>query len=81
MALVKQKLLVAQVAGDWSNFLYRLYTFNPMAGIIDAFQRAVLYGQAPDFDVMWPGMLLVAVLLPLSYATFKRAERYFADIV
>jgi lipopolysaccharide transport system permease protein len=81
MSLVKQKLLVAQVAGDWSNFFYRLYTFNPMAGIIDAFQRAVLYGQAPDFDVMWPGMLLVAVLLPLSYASFKRAERYFADMV
>src|SRR5207248_4064073 len=76
MSLVKQKLMVAHVAGDWSEVLYRLYTFNPMAGIIDAFQRAVLYGQAPDFDVMWPGMLLVAVLLPLSYATFKRAERY-----
>lgn len=81
MSLVKQKLLVAHAAGDWSEFLYRLYTFNPMAGIIDAFQRAVLYGQAPDADVMWPGMLLTAVLLPLSYATFKRAERYFADIV
>ena len=81
MTLVKQKLLVAHAAGDWAEFLYRLYTFNPMAGIIDAFQRAVLYGQAPDPDVMWPGMLLVAILLPMSYATFKRAERYFADVV
>ena len=52
-----------------------------MAGIIDAFQRAVLYGKAPDLSVMWPGMLLVAVMLPLSYAVFKRAENYFADIV
>ncbi len=81
MSLVKQKLLVGHAAGDWSEFLYRLYTFNPMAGIIDAFQRAVLYGQPPDWDVMWPGMLLTAVLLPVSYATFKRAERYFADVV
>ena len=61
--------------------LYRIYTCNPMAGIIDAFQRAILYGQGPDWDVMWPGMLVVALLLPLSYASFKRAERYFADIV
>ena len=37
--------------------------------------------QRPDLDVMWPGMLFVAVMLPLSYAVFKRAENYFADIV
>jgi lipopolysaccharide transport system permease protein len=81
MSLVKQKLLVGHAAGHWSEVLYRLYTLNPMAGIIDAFQRAVLYGQAPDIDVMWPGMLVTAILLPLSYVTFKRAERYFADVV
>ncbi len=81
MAVVKQKLLVAHAAGDWSEVLYRIYTLNPMAGIIDAFQRAVLFGQRPDLDVMWPGLLLIAVLLPLSYATLKRAEQYFADIV
>jgi lipopolysaccharide transport system permease protein len=81
MSLVKQKLLVGHAARDWSEFLYRVYTFNPMAGIIDAFQRAVLYGQAPDFDVIWPGLLFVAVMLPASYAIFKQAERHFADIV
>jgi lipopolysaccharide transport system permease protein len=81
MSLVKQKLMVDQIAGSWSEFIYRFYTFNPLAGIIDAFQRAILYGKGPDIDVMWPGMLLTALLLPLSYATFKRAERYFADIV
>ena len=81
MSLVKQKLLVDHMAGDWSAVLYRIYTLNPMAGIIDAFQRAILHGRAPDFDVMWPGMLITALLLPLSYAAFKRAEQYFADIV
>jgi len=81
MSLVRQKLLVDHTAGSWSEFLYRVYTLNPMAGIIDAFQRAVLYGEPPDLSVMWPGMLLVAVMLPVSYSAFKRAERYFADIV
>jgi lipopolysaccharide transport system permease protein len=81
MSLVKQKLLVDHMAGKWSESLYTLYTLNPMAGIIDAFQRAVLYGKPPDLGVMWPGMLLVAVMLPVSYAVFKRAEDYFADIV
>jgi lipopolysaccharide transport system permease protein len=81
MSLVKQKLLVEHAVGERSELLYRLYTFNPMAGIIDAFQRAVLYGMPPDWDVMWPGLLLVAIMLPASYVIFKRAERYFADIV
>jgi lipopolysaccharide transport system permease protein len=74
-SLVKQKLLISHAAGQCSEFIYRFYTLNPMAGIIDAFQRAVTYGQLPDIDVMWPGMLFTALLLPVSYATFKRAER------
>lgn len=81
MSLVKQKLMVVHAAGRWSEALFRIYTLNPMAGIIDSFQRVVLYRQGPDIDVLWPGMLVTALLLPISYATFKRAERYFADIV
>src|SRR5262249_22752072 len=81
MSLVKQKLAAGHAAGEWSEVLYRLYTFNPMAGIIDGFQRAALYGQTPDLDVMWPGILLTVILLPVSYTIFKRAERHFADIV
>lgn len=81
LQLVKDKLLVQQAAGDWSNALYTLYTLNPLAGIIDAFQRVVLRGTAPDLDALWPGAVLVAVLLPLSYAFFKRAEGYFADVI
>lgn len=81
LQLVKDKLLTQQAAGDWSDRLYTLYTLNPLAGIIDGFQNVVLRGQPPDFTAMIPGMLLVAVLLPLSYLYFKRAESYFADVI
>jgi lipopolysaccharide transport system permease protein len=81
LQLVKDKLLVQQAAGEWSNFLYTLYTLNPLAGIIDAFQSAVLRSEPPDLAAMVPGMILVAVLLPLSYVFFKRAESYFADVI
>ena len=81
LQLVKNKLLVEQAAGEWSGHLYTLYTLNPLAGIIDAFQSVVLRGSAPDWAAMAPGALLVVVLLPLSYAFFKRAENYFADVI
>ena len=81
LQLVQDKLLVQQAAGDWSQLLYTLYTLNPLAGIIDAFQGVVLRNQAPDLGALLPGALLVAVLLPLSYLYFKRAEAYFADVI
>jgi lipopolysaccharide transport system permease protein len=78
LQLVKDKLLIQQAAGDWSN---TLYTLNPMAGIIDAFQSVVLRNEPPDLTAMVPGAILIAILLPLSYAFFKRAESYFADVI
>ena len=79
--LVKEKLLVQQAAGEWSNTLYTLYTLNPLAGIIDAFQSVVLRSEAPDLNAMIPGAIMIAILLPLSFLYFKRAENYFADVI
>lgn len=79
--LVKEKLLVLQAAGEWSNLLYDLYLLNPLAGLIDNFQNVMLRGLPPDFSAMLPGLALVLCLLPLSYLYFKRAESYFADVI
>lgn len=79
--LVKDKLLVQQAAGEWSDRLYTLYTLNPLAGIIDAFQSVVLRSRPPDLAAMVPGALMIGVLLPLSYLYFKHAESYFADVI
>ena len=81
MSLVEKKLSVDRVAGAWSDLLLYLYRSNPIAGVIDGFQRTILYGQPPSIATLWPGMIVVAVLLPISYAVFKRAELHFADVV
>lgn len=81
LSLVKQKLLEQHIAGDWSESLYWLYTANPLAGIIDSYQRVVLKGLPPDWLALLPGMVLTLILLPLSYMLFKKAEAYFADVV
>jgi len=81
LQLVKDKLLIQQAAGEWSDTLYTLYTLNPLAGIIDAFQSVVLRSEPPDLSAMIPGAIIIAILLPLSYLYFKRAESYFADVI
>ena len=81
LSLVYQKLIVEQSAGHWSNDLYTLYTLNPLAGIIDSFQRVMFKGLPPDFDALYPGLVLTLVILPLSYVFFKRAENWFADVI
>jgi lipopolysaccharide transport system permease protein len=81
LTLVQDKLLTKQGAGGWSNTLYILYTLNPLAGIVDAFQRVLLKGLPPDLGAMWPGMALTVLAFPACYAIFKRAEDYFADVI
>ena len=81
LSLVHKKLIEEQAAGIWSNDLYTLYTLNPLAGIIDSFQRVMLKGLPPDFEALYPGIVLTLVILPLSYMFFKRAENWFADVI
>jgi lipopolysaccharide transport system permease protein len=81
LSLVRRKLLEEQIMGDWSHALYVLYTANPLAGIIDSYQRVVLQGLPPDLSALLPGMTLTVVALPISYLFFKNAEAYFADVV
>lgn len=81
LSLVKKQLLQEQVAGEWSERLYQLYTLNPLAGIIDSFQRIIIKGQAPDIELLTPGMILVFTILPFAYFFFKRAENWFVDVI
>jgi len=81
LKLVENRLLVDRAAGDWSEFLFTLYTVNPMAGTIDSFQNVMLRGLPPNWSALAPGALLVACLLPVSYMMFKRAEARFADVI
>jgi lipopolysaccharide transport system permease protein len=79
--LVKKKLLINHAVGDWSETVFTIYTVNPLVGIIDAFQKAMFYGQGPDFTIIWPGFVLVILALPVSYMIFKKAEAWFADVI
>ena len=59
----------------------RLYAFiNPLVGIIDGYRRTVLYGEAPQADLMLLSTLGALVVGVGGYALFKRLEGGFADV-
>jgi len=58
-----------------------LYFLNPLAAIVDAYRRAVLFDAAPRaLPFVWASASALALLV-ISYAVFKRAERRFADVI
>lgn len=62
-------------------YLWPLYAFNPMVGIIDAFRAVIAHGRAPDWELLAISTAMSAVILVVAYLYFKRAERDFADII
>lgn len=58
-----------------------LYSFNPLAGVIEGFRWALLAKESPDFRVIAVSTMVVFALLFGGLIYFKRTERTFADLV
>lgn len=57
------------------------YGLNPMVGIIENFRRVVLQGVAPNLPSLGMAAGVTLLLLPLTYAYFKRTEATMADFI
>jgi ABC-2 type transport system permease protein/lipopolysaccharide transport system permease protein len=53
---------------------------NPVAPVIDSLRRTVLYGLAPDWQLLGMGAIGALIALVGGYVVFKRLEVGFADI-
>lgn len=52
---------------------------NPLAPLIDAYRRTILFGQAPRWDLLGRGAVTSLVVLVAGYLIFKRLETSFAE--
>jgi ABC-type polysaccharide/polyol phosphate export permease len=60
--------------------LWVLYSAaNPLAPVIDGYRRTILYGTAPNWELLVPGAITSLVLAMFGYLVFKRLEPGFAD--
>jgi lipopolysaccharide transport system permease protein len=58
-----------------------LIGFNPLSGIIEGFRSALVYGSAPDWNLLGRAATLTVVSLVGSFVLFKYVDRYFADVI
>lgn len=61
--------------------LRAIYFLNPMAVLIDAYRRVILFGQLPDWGWLGFAAVVSIFILILGYRFFKRAENRFADLI
>lgn len=62
------------------NFHLIYSILNPLVPVIDGYRRTVLYGQAPQWDLLVPGAITSVVVLLAGYLLLKRLETGFADV-
>jgi len=61
--------------------MQEFYFLNPMGAIIDAFKNVVFYNIEPRWYSLMLSTIVLTVLFVPSYKFFKRAEKYFADVL
>jgi lipopolysaccharide transport system permease protein len=68
---------LAKVPARWKVWI----AANPLSGIIEGGRSAIVYGRAPDWDLLACSTALTAAALVAAFLVFKRVDRYFADVI
>jgi ABC-2 type transport system permease protein len=70
--------MVEKVLPSW---VFTLYKFNPMVGIVRIYHDLLLFGQELEAGELITAFLISIAILVIGYFTFSRYEDVFADLV
>jgi lipopolysaccharide transport system permease protein len=61
---------------------YRLlFLLNPLTGVVEGLRAVLVFGRAPDWDVVGISAALIAAVFVGSLVLFKSTDKYFADVI
>jgi lipopolysaccharide transport system permease protein len=61
---------------------YRLlFLLNPLTGLVEGLRAVVVFGRAPDWNVVGISATLVVAMFVAGLVLFKRTDKYFADVI
>jgi lipopolysaccharide transport system permease protein len=68
---------LAKVPVRWRGWI----ALNPLAGIVEGFRSAIVYGRAPDWALLALSASLTLASCVGAFLLFKRLDKYFADVI
>ena len=61
---------------------YRIFfLLNPLTAVVEGLRAVLVFGHAPDWTVVAVSAAMVGTLLVVALVTFKRMDKYFADVI
>jgi lipopolysaccharide transport system permease protein len=58
-----------------------IFVLNPLSAIVEGMRSAIVFGRAPDWTLAGTSAVLVLAVLTAAFLTFKRMDKYFADVI
>jgi lipopolysaccharide transport system permease protein len=57
------------------------FLLNPLTGIVEGLRAVLVFGRAPEWDVVAVSAALTVTLFVAALVLFKRVDKYFADVI
>jgi lipopolysaccharide transport system permease protein len=58
-----------------------IYVLNPLTAIVEGVRSTLLFSRRPDWRLSAVSAAISLVLLAAAFVTFKRMDKYFADVI
>ena len=58
-----------------------LFVLNPLSAIVEGFRSSLVFGRAPDWTLMAVSGGITLGLFVAAFISFKRMDKYFADVI
>jgi lipopolysaccharide transport system permease protein len=58
-----------------------LFVLNPLSAIVEGFRSSLVFGRAPDWPLVAVSGTITVGLFAAAFASFKRMDKYFADVI
>jgi lipopolysaccharide transport system permease protein len=57
------------------------FLLNPLTGVVEGLRAVLVFGRAPEWDVVMISAALIAAIFIGSLILFKKTDKYFADVI
>jgi lipopolysaccharide transport system permease protein len=58
-----------------------LFILTPLSAIVEGFRSSLVFGRAPDWPLVAVSGAMVVSLFAVSFVSFKKMDKYFADVI